>query len=299
MLAANMDYKVFTSKHDREVAAEHLATAIGHLSARATRAVNDAWEESKADMLSWRNKVHLLAAESATRIRAALSKEQRQDTIVVLLFDQSGSMRGQKMLFAAATADVVQEHLLTLKIACEILGFTTVRWRGGKSRLRWNLQLRPKNPGRLNDLLHIIYKNADDVRASTGGHWIKQMLRPDLPKENIDGEAIEWASRRLRERPERNKFLIVLSDGAPVDDSTLSANTPGILEDHVRLVINQIDRGNEMKIGGVGIGFDVSRYYPISTYTEAPGDLGELVIRFVERLLTSDEPPAVNETLTA
>lgn len=241
-------------------------------------------------MLPWRTKVHLAAAESADRIRAVLLKEQRQDTIIALLFDQSGSMRGQKMLFAAATADVVQEHLLTLKIACEVLGFTTVRWRGGKSRRRWNLHLRPKNPGRLNDLLHIIYKNADDVRASTGGHSIKQMLRPDMPKENIDGEAIEWASRRLRERPEKNKILVVLSDGAPVDDSTLSANSSSILEDHIRLVIGQIDSGDEIKIGGVGIGFDVSRYYPTSTYTEAPGDLGKLAVEFIEQLLTSGEP---------
>jgi cobaltochelatase CobT len=285
-----MDYKAFTKKYDREVAAGHLSTVIGSLSHSSVRAVDKAWEDSQTELLSWRTKAHLLAAESATRIRAAITNEQRQDTTVALLFDQSGSMRGQKMLFAATTADVVQEHLLTLKIACEILGFTTVRWHGGKSRWNWNFRLRPKNPGRLNDLLHIVYQDAEDHRASTGRHSIKQMLRPDLPKENIDGEAIEWAAARLLARPEKNKILVVLSDGAPVDDSTLSANSPSILEDHIRLVIGQLHNGNAIRIGGVGIGFDVGRYYPTSVYTEAPNDLGKVAIEFIEHLLISDKP---------
>jgi cobaltochelatase CobT len=175
-------YKAYTTKFDREVPAEHLSSVIGDLSFGAADAVKKSWEELETGMLPWRSGAHLLAAESATRIRTALSKEMRQDTIVALLFDQSGSMKGQKMLFAAATADMLQEHLLTLKITCEVLGFTTTRWRGGKSRRRWNLFFRPKNPGRLNDLLHIVYKDADDFRTSTGGQCIKQMLRPICQK---------------------------------------------------------------------------------------------------------------------
>lgn len=266
-------YRVFTTKFDREVSAENLSDVLGGLSNRASDALEKSYQELELGLLPWRTSAHLVAAESAKRICALQAKEQREDTAIALLFDQSGSMRGQKMLFAAATADIVQEHMLTLKIACEVLGFTTVRWHGGRSRKRWNLRFRPKNPGRLNDLLHIIYKDADDRRTSTGGQWPKQMLRPDLPKENIDGEAILWAASRLRQRPEKNKLLIVISDGAPVDDSTLSANHPSFLEDHIRSVIGEIEASDDIIIAGLGLGFDVDRYYPTSAHAEIPSEV--------------------------
>ena len=284
-LSANSDYGVFTTKFDREVTAESLSSAIGHMSAGTARAVEQSWKELETGLLSWRTAAHIRAAESAKAIRAHLSKQQREDTVIALLFDQSGSMKGQKMLFAAASADIVQEHLLSLKITCEILGFTTVRWRGGKSRTRWNLRFRPNNPGRLNDVLHIVYKDGDDRRASTGGQWPKQMLRPDMPKENIDGEAILWAANRLSQRPETNKILIVVSDGAPVDDSTLSANHGCYLEDHIRTVIGEIDAGSEIKVVGVGLGFEVGQYYPHSVHTEAPSELATLLLDLVEQML--------------
>jgi cobaltochelatase CobT len=195
-------------------------------------------------------------------------------------------MRGQKMLFAAATADVAREFLVTLGVRCEVLGFTTVRWWGGKSRRRWNWRFRrPPQPGRLNDLLHVIFNDADDLRASTGGPELKQMLRHDLPKENIDGEAIEWASNRLLSRPESRKLLVVLSDGAPVDDSTLLANGLTYLVDHLREVVEKIHGEALIEAAALGIGYAAHDFYKVSAHVEAPTDLGEALVRLLERML--------------
>lgn len=214
-------YHVYTTKFDLVVRASQIESALGPLGDGGAAAVEEAWRIVQTDLLPWRTQLHIEAAEVSARIRLNLPDKERADTAVTLLVDQSGSMRGQKMLFAAATADVVQEFLLTLGFTCEILGFTTSRWLGGRSRKMWERRFRPRHPGRLNDILHIIYKGADDHRASTGGWDFRQMLRPDLPKENIDGEAILWAAGRLRTLPTTRKCLIVISDGAPVDDSTL------------------------------------------------------------------------------
>ena len=195
-------YKAYTTKFDVEVRANRLDTVLGPLG-RNTNAVDQAWNELQSSLLPWRTRLHIASTAAASRIRAALTEEEREDTAVTLLFDQSGSMRSQKMLFAAATADVIQEFLLTLRIKCEVLGFTTTKWRGGRSRRSWFWRFQPRNPGRLNDLLHIIYQSADETRVSTGGWVYRQMLRPDLPKENIDGEAILWAASRLAALPVR------------------------------------------------------------------------------------------------
>jgi len=203
-------------------------------------------------------------------------------------------MRGQKMLFAAATADVVQEFLLTLGMTCEVLGFTTSRWHGGRSRGRWSLRFRPRNPGRLNDLLHIIYQDAGDHRASTGRWDYRQMLRPDLPKENIDGEAIQWAAHRLSMLPNKRKILIVLSDGAPVDDATLTENPPDYLGEHLREVVERIVADGNIRIAAMGIGYRVHLFYPTSSHVEAPSDLGEAVITMIEQMLIAGLPGATS-----
>jgi len=281
----NDSYRAYTTKFDAEVRAHQLDRILGPLSRAGRAALDEAWAVVEAQSLGWCTQVHLAAAEADKRIRAKLSDDDRAQIVVTLLFDQSGSMRGQKMLFAAMTADVVREFLVTLGFRCEVLGFTTSRWQGGRSRKRWRWRLRPRNPGRLNDLLHIVYRSADDLRASTGGPPVRQMLRPDLPKENIDGEAILWAADRLSGRPEPRKYLIVLSDGAPVDDSTLMENGPDYLSDHLEQVVRAVIAEGSIGIAAMGIGYRAHDYYPVSAHVDAPGDLGLGLLSLVERLL--------------
>jgi cobaltochelatase CobT len=283
------DYKAYTTKFDVEIRADRLDSVLGPLG-RNANAVEQAWHELQSGLLAWRTRLHISSVEAASRIRAALTEEEREQTVVTLLFDQSGSMRGQKMLFAAATADVVHEFLLTLGISCEVLGFTTVKWRGGRSRRRWFWRLWSRNPGRLNDILHVIYQSADERRASTGRREFRQMLRPDLPKENIDGEAILWAAGRLSALPARRKHLIVLSDGAPVDDSTLHENGPAYLADHLEHVVNNLKNGSDIRIAAMGIGYQAQSFYPVSSYVEAPDELGNATISLLEKVLTEPDP---------
>ena len=183
-----------------------------------------------------------------------------KDTVVTLLIDSSGSMRGRPITIAALCADILSRTLERCSVKVEILGFTTKNWKGGKSREVWNNNNKPKNPGRLNDLRHIIYKNADT-------HWrqskknIGLMLKEGLLKENIDGEAILWAFNRLKKRKEERKILMVISDGAPVDDSTLSVNSGDFLEKHLKNMVKFIENKTDIEILAIGIGHDVSRYY--------------------------------------
>ena len=183
-----------------------------------------------------------------------------KDTVVSLLIDNSGSMRGRPISIAAISTEILAKTLERCNVKCEILGFTTKAWKGGHSREKWLSLGRPKNPGRLNDLRHIIYKNADEPwrRAKLN---LGLMMKEGLLKENIDGEALEWAHKRLIKREENRKILLVISDGAPVDDSTLSVNPANYLEKHLRHVINKIETTNRVQLLAIGIGHDVTRYY--------------------------------------
>jgi cobaltochelatase CobT len=282
-------YRAYTTKFDRVVRASDLESVLGPLSGGDKAALEEAWHGVQMGLLPWKTRLHLVAAEAAARIRKHLTDDERADTAVSLLLDQSGSMRGQKMLFAAATMDVAQEFLLTLGLVCEVLGFTTSRWRGGRSRSRWKWRFRPSHPGRLNDLLHIIYKGADEPYASSG-HWnLGQMLRPDLPKENIDGEAVLWATERLLALPRSRKHLIVLSDGAPVDDSTLYENGPNYLSDHLQDVVKRIVESGKIGMSAIGIGPQFHDFYPVSSQIDAPDELGAALLSLLERVLAGDE----------
>ena len=183
-----------------------------------------------------------------------------RDTVVTLLIDNSGSMRGRPITVAAMSADILARTLERCAVKVEILGFTTRAWKGGQSRERWIAAGKPANPGRLNDLRHIVYKPADApwrrARRNLG-----LMLREGILKENIDGEALAWAHNRLLERTEQRRILMVISDGAPVDDSTLSVNPGNYLEKHLREVIHEIERLGEVELTAIGIGHDVTRYY--------------------------------------
>ena len=200
-----------------------------------------------------------------------------KDTIVTLLIDNSGSMRGRPITIAAICADILSRTLERCSVKVEILGFTTKNWKGGQSRELWNKKSKPKNPGRLNDLRHVIYKGADT-------HWRQSkknlglMLKEGLLKENIDGEAINWAYNRLKKRKEERKILMVISDGAPVDDSTLSVNSGDFLEKHLKKIVKFIEDKSEIEILAIGIGHDVSRYYNRAIKITDVNELGDVMI---------------------
>jgi cobaltochelatase CobT len=183
-----------------------------------------------------------------------------RDTVVTLLLDNSGSMRGRPIMVAAMCADILGRTLERCAVKTEILGFTTRAWKGGQSREKWTAEGKPPQPGRLNDLRHIVYKAADEPwrRAKKN---LGLMMREGLLKENIDGEALMWAHSRIMARPEQRKILMVISDGAPVDDSTLSVNAGNYLERHLRRVIEDIENKSPVELTAIGIGHDVTRYY--------------------------------------
>jgi cobaltochelatase CobT len=188
------------------------------------------------------------------------SETDFRDTVVTLLIDNSGSMRGRPISIAAMSADILARTLERCAVKVEILGFTTRAWKGGQSREAWIADSKPTNPGRLNDLRHIIYKGAD-LPYRRGRKNLGLMLREGLLKENIDGEALLWAYNRLLGRPEERRILMVISDGAPVDDSTLSVNPGNYLERHLRDVIEYIETQSPVELVAIGIGHDVTRYY--------------------------------------
>jgi len=200
-----------------------------------------------------------------------------KDTVVTLLIDNSGSMRGRPITIAALCADILSRTLERCSVKVEILGFTTKNWKGGKSREKWNKNNKPKKPGRLNDLRHIVYKSADT-------HWRQSkknlglMLKEGLLKENIDGEAISWAFSRLNKRKEERKILMVISDGAPVDDSTLSVNSGDYLEKHLKKIVKFIENKSDIEILAIGIGHDVSRYYKKAIKIIDVQELGDVMI---------------------
>jgi cobaltochelatase CobT len=208
-----------------------------------------------------------------------------KDTIVTLLIDNSGSMRGRPITIAALCADILSRTLERCLVKVEILGFTTKNWKGGKSREEWNKNNKPKNPGRLNDLRHIIYKSADT-------HWrlskknIGLMLKEGLLKENIDGEALLWAFKRIAIRKEERKILMVISDGAPVDDSTLSVNSGDYLEKHLKQTVKWIEENSNIEILAIGIGHDVTRYYKKAIKIADVNELGDVMINQLTKLFS-------------
>lgn len=201
-----------------------------------------------------------------------------RDTVVTLLLDNSGSMHGRSIRVAAVSADILASTLERCGVKVEVLGFTTVSWKGGESRKRWVEKGYPPNPGRLNDLRHIIYKSADSpYRQARRGLGL--MMQKALLKENIDGEALEWAYARLKQRPEHRKILMMISDGAPIDDSTLSTNPGRFLEKHLRYVVDSIERQDDVELVAIGIAHDVSKYYKRATTIHDVSQLADVMTR--------------------
>ncbi len=282
---ADPNYTVYTTDYDEEIRAEDLAEpaelerlrayldqqleplkgAVGRLANKLQRRLqaqqNRSWLFDLEEGILDAGRLARVVANPTTPLSFKWEKDTEfRDTVVTLLLDNSGSMRGRPISIAAICADVLARTLERCSVKVEILGFTTRAWKGGQSRERWLANGRPQAPGRLNDLRHIIYKSADApwrrVRPNLG-----LMMKEGLLKENIDGEALEWAHRRLAGRQEVRKILMVISDGAPVDDSTLSVNPASFLEKHLRDVIAMVEKRRAVELIAIGIGHDVTRYY--------------------------------------
>ena len=214
-----------------------------------------------------------------------------RDTVVTLLIDNSGSMRGRPITVAAMCADILARTLERCAVKVEILGFTTRAWKGGQSRERWVQEGKPRNPGRLNDLRHVLYKSADAPMRRARKN-IGLMLREGLLKENIDGEALAWAYKRLLARTEHRRILMVISDGAPVDDSTLSVNPGNYLEKHLREVIKDIEARDAVELIAIGIGHDVTRYYRRAVTIVDAEELGGTMMKKLTELFDEDSAQA-------
>jgi len=279
------DYRAYTTKFDETVDAnelcdpeelqrlrEYLDKQLQNLSSVVARLANRLQRRLMAQQnRSWEFDLEEGVLDSARLPRVIIDPQQPlsfkqekdmafRDTVVTLLLDNSGSMRGRPITVAATCADILARTLERCGVKVELLGFTTRAWKGGQSREAWLQAGKPPNPGRLNDLRHVIYKAADApwrrARKNLG-----LMMREGLLKENIDGEALDWAHKRLLGRPEQRKILMMISDGAPVDDSTLSVNPGNYLERHLRYVIEEIETRSPVELIAIGIGHDVTRYY--------------------------------------
>jgi cobaltochelatase CobT len=284
-LNEKIDYAVFTQEFDEEITADELCDEaeldrlrafldkqLAHLSGAVGRLANKMQRRLMAQQnRSWDFDLEEGYLDSARLVRLVIDPMQPlsfkmerdtkfRDTVVSLVIDNSGSMRGRPITVAATCADILARTLERCGVKVEILGFTTKAWKGGQSREKWLGNGKPASPGRLNDLRHIIYKSADQPwrRAKRN---LGLMMREGLLKENIDGEALIWAHNRLLARPEQRRIMMMISDGAPVDDSTLSVNPGNYLERHLRAVIEQIETRSPVELLAIGIGHDVTRYY--------------------------------------
>lgn len=309
-------YRAYTTRHDREVDAAEVCDPARR--AAFALELQRVQRESPANIARWAHRLErfvqarqrrswrfdleegILDSSRLARIVAdptqplTFKQEVESDftaTAVALLVDNSGSMRGEPIAIAAACALVIGGVLERCGVSTEILGFTTVRWRGGRSRADWLAAGRPANPGRLTDLLHVVYKSASRSFRQCKRH-VAAMLDPELLKENVDGEALLWAHRRLMRRAEPRKILMVISDGAPMDEATLAANDAGYLDRHLRAVIRQIEDASPVELVAIGIGHDVGAYYSNAFTLSGPYDLGEAMVERLIDALSRDSKQA-------
>ncbi len=298
----DLNYKIFTNQFDEITRAEKLENSedanklrktldqqligfhdvVTKLANKLQRQLlakqNRSWDFDLEDGLLDSSKLPRIIMDPFNSLSFKKEKDfDFKDTVVTLLIDNSGSMRGRPITIAAICADILSRTLERCSVKVEILGFTTKNWKGGQSREFWNKNGKPKTPGRLNDLRHIIYKSADTQWRQAKNN-LGLMLKEGLLKENIDGEAISWAFSRLQKRREERKILMVISDGAPVDDSTLSVNSGDFLEKHLKKIVKFIEDKTEIDILAIGIGHDVSRYYNRAIKITDVNELGDVMI---------------------
>ena len=301
-------YTVYTTQFDEEVEADDLADnhelmrlrgvldkQLSNLQAVITKLANRlqrkvmahqqrSWQFDMDEGILDNSRLSRIVANPNVPLTFKQEKETEfRDTVVTLLIDNSGSMRGRPIAIAAMTADIVARTLERCAVKVEILGFTTRAWKGGKSRDLWMENGRPKHPGRLNDIRHIVYKGADAPMRRTRKN-MGLMLKEGILKENIDGEALVWAHNRIAKRPEARKIIMVISDGAPVDDSTLSVNPSHLLESDLRTVIHWIEGKSDIELTAIGIGHDVTRYYKRAIKITDADELAKALVDQLETL---------------
>ena len=302
------DYSIYSSNYDEIIDAKDLVTndeslrlrnqldnlikphisTIGKLANRLQRLLlakqNTSWNFNLEEGILDNARLHRVIANPSYPLSFKEETEnQFKDTVVTLLIDNSGSMRGRSISLAAICADIIGSTLERCQIKTEILGFTTKHWKGGDSKKLWMINGSRANPGRLNDIRHIIYKSADN-NWRRSRRYFGAMLREGLLKENVDGEALAWSHERLLKRPEERKILIVISDGAPVDDSTLSANREDYLDNHLREIILQIEKDSPIELQAIGIGHDVTKYYKNALTINRAEELGEVLLDELTKL---------------
>ena len=302
------DYSIYTSNFDEIIDAKDLVTneesmrlrnqldnlikphisTIGKLANRLQRLLlakqNTSWNFNLEEGILDNSRLHRVIASPGYPLSFKQETENDfKDTIVTLLIDNSGSMRGRSISLAAICADIIGSTLERCQVKTEILGFTTKHWKGGDSKKLWIINGSRSNPGRLNDIRHIIYKSADNSWRRSRKYF-GAMLREGLLKENVDGEALAWSHDRLLKRHEERKILIVISDGAPVDDSTLSANREDFLDNHLREIISKIEKDSPVELQAIGIGHDVTKYYKNALTINRAEELGEVLLEELTKL---------------
>jgi len=302
------DYSVYTSNFDEIIDAKDLTTpdesirlrnqldnlikphqtTIGKLANRLQRLLlakqNTSWNFNLDEGMLDTARLHRVIAEPGHPLSYKQETENKfKDTVVTLLIDNSGSMRGRSISLAAICADIIGSTLERCQVKTEILGFTTKQWKGGESKQSWINSGSSSNPGRLNDIRHIIYKSADNSWRRARKYF-GTMLKEGLLKENIDGEALAWSHERLIKRSEERKIMIVISDGAPVDDSTLSANREDYLDNHLKKIISLIEDDSPVELQAIGIGHDVTKYYENAITINRAEELGEVLLEELTKL---------------
>ena len=304
----NKDYSIYTTNFDEVIEAKDLVTndeslrlrnqldnlikphlsTIGKLANRLQRLLlakqNTSWNFNLEEGILDNSRLHRIIANPTYPLSFKQETENNfKDTVVTLLIDNSGSMRGRSISLAAICADIIGSTLERCQVKTEILGFTTKHWKGGDSKKLWIINGNRSNPGRLNDIRHIIYKSADNSWRRSRKYF-GAMLREGLLKENVDGEALAWSHDRLLKRPEERKILIVISDGAPVDDSTLSSNREDFLDNHLREIIGRIEKDSPIELQAIGIGHDVTKYYKNALTINRAEELGEVLLDELTKL---------------
>ena len=302
------DYSIYTTKFDEVIDAKDLVTSdeslrlrnqldnlikphlstIGKLANRLQRLLlakqNTSWKYNLEEGMLDNARLHRVIANPSYPLSFKEETENKfKDTVVTLLIDNSGSMRGRSISLAAICTDIIGSTLERCQVKTEILGFTTKHWKGGDSKKLWNIRGSSSNPGRLNDIRHIIYKSADNSWRRSR-RYFGAMLREGLLKENVDGEALAWSHERLIKRSEERKVLIVISDGAPVDDSTLSANREDFLDNHLKEIISKIENDSPVELQAIGIGHDVTKYYKNALTINRAEELGEVLFEELTKL---------------
>ena len=299
----NLKYKIYTNKFDKTIKAEEYCkkNELFQLHNQLLKESKDTFLTVKRLAKKLQNKLlvinkslwnfeleegkinnsklsKLVANCNFKKIYKNFEEKKIKDTIVTILIDNSGSMRGKPIQTAAICSKIISKILEKCSVKVEVLGFTTKEWKGGKSRENWVINDMPRNPGRLNDLMHIIYKTPEDTLKRVD-HNFGLMLKDGLLKENIDGESLLWALTRIWKRKEERKILMVISDGAPVDDSTISTNSSNYLEKHLKKIIKFIENKTNIEIIAIGIGHNVNKYYKKAVTINDPDQLGGTMIK--------------------